>query len=794
MSVQLILLRPVPGKTPDAKPKTAHRFTRPPIEAISHRELFENVEKYVAKIAPEDRWNVFYTVANCAPGEIRKFLSQDILGFDIDHIDPTRTEEYVDVVSEFVGIPSDLFTVVLSGNGLHFLFQLNYQIQIDQLPGLQIHYKECLAKLTQSLKKENLPGKFDMILDTGRILRLPYTENRKPGQASKMSKTLQVNFTAHPLDLTALSGLPDIPVEDTLDETEYRGPDRPTDDEGILNGCEFLKWARDHGDEVKEPAGYAALSILPRLRGGRPLAKEYIARWTHSSSIAQWDADEKIDQALSASRPRTCKSINLHYGECQKCPYNGKVKSPISIQGPHFIPTETTGFYDLIHEKGGIKRVPNYTDLHKVFLRDTHYHYQARGKTLWTYAQTHYSELSEAEVKNFAETRMDPPPKENMRMEFLSKVKANRIKSPDDLEAFWRDSTTGKINLSNGVWDVTTKKLLPHSPNYGFRYVLPYAYDESATSPRFDQFLEEITLGRKHYKDVILDAMAASLIPGYDLFDAGFWWFQGRGRNGKSKLLDLMRDLVGTPNAAVMDAASMEGDAGRFRMADLDSKLLCILEEVNEKSIGSRLMGVIKNISSGGTVPVERKGKDPYQMKSTAKLVFTANSTPILEDTAPAVKRRFIIVPFEMNLMDPNCPVVRDSQIGAKLRGELPGIFNRVLTALDALMTREEFYIPTESSERIERMIQASDSVAYWIAECLDTNAGESHRVSFKEAYDNYCQFTAGNEVSSKTFALRLADRLGHRGETRKLRIAGHPSPVLGFEGIALRPGDRAPY
>lgn len=791
--IQLIALRPQSGTAPGKKAKNFHRFTRPKIVAKNLADLFENIESYLAKLPADERWNIFYTVADCHPDKIRDFQKQEILAFDVDGVDHTRALDYVPVVASVLGIPDDQLTVVNSGNGLHFLVQLASPLKKTDISELQPHYKEIIEKMGRGLEEKNLPGKFDMIFDTGRILRVPFSINKKfkNGEwVTKQSSTLQVDFTAHTLDLKKLSGLPDVQPDDHIPEPEFRMMFGVTDDDAIMSGCEFLKWVVESPREVREPQGYAALSILARMKGGgaagRELAKSIAKTWTDSSSIRQWDLDEKIDKALQASGPRTCKNINLISDKCKTCPYNGEVKSPIGIVGPDFIRTESTGFYTvLIGGNGSVQRIPNYDDLLKAFEKEFKYFFQPQGKIVWGYTGTHYREITESEIKAFAEQKFDPAPKENMRQEFLAKVRANNLRTSEECQDFWA-SSTGLVNLKNGVLDLKTKELKPHSEEYGFRYVLPYEYQPTARAPRFEQFLDEITLGKKHFRDVILDAMGAVLLPGYSQHNAGFWWFQGTGWNGKSALLNTLRELYGgTHNVITMDAPSLEGDAGRFRMADLDGKLLCILEEVNEKKLGSRLLGVLKNITAGGFVQVERKGRDPYQMVSTAKFIMTANAAPVLEDTSDAIARRMIPVPFRLNLMDEKCPVKHDPALEFKLKAELPGIFVLALQSAHRLLERHHLLNPKESREIFEEIRRSSDSVRDWAMDNLDATGCMDHKVPAKELYDAYVSSGVDYPVSTQSFGRRLRDMYGEKVNSRNGRLG---SQVIKFwHGLRLK-------
>jgi len=54
----------------------------------------------------------------------------------------------------------------------------------------------------------------------------------------------------------------------------------------------------------------------------------------------------------------------------------------------------------------------------------------------------------------------------------------------------------------------------------------------------------------------------------------------------------------------------------------------------------------LKKLVTGETLLVERKGKDPFEIKNFGKLIFSANEIPRVNDTSVGLSRRLIIVPF----------------------------------------------------------------------------------------------------------------------------------------------------
>lgn len=754
MAVHFILLRDRASADPGAKASKQHRWTKDHVQARSVKDLFENAEAYVSKLRPDERWNIYYSVFNSTADQLREFVSQDVLAFDFDGVDHSKADDYILAMSDVMGIPDDEFTVVNSGNGLHFIFQMTQEFKKEDIAPLQVHYKELLKIIGARFKAENLPtSKLDMILDTARILRVPFSENRKPDKGIKQCRPLQINFTPHDIDLRKLSGLPTVSEEEQLSVRDVKRRYSLTDNKGIFEQCQFMNWAKNSPQEVREPTGYAALSIAARMQDGRDVAKELIKSWTNSSSIAQWDADEKIDQALSNSGPRTCEGINKHYGKCSSCPLFGKVTSPITIQGPDFIRTEGTGFHDIVPTEKGERLIPNPHDLRRFLERKAPYKV-VNKKLIYRWDGRQYARLSDMFLPHFAENHFNPHVTTSMIDEFT-----NVVTRYNCVEADWfAETSTGFVNFQNGALEWASGQLHEASAVRGFRYVLPFEYDPNAQAPRWERFLHDVFDG---------DLERATLIEefiGYCLSNDPLWKQKalillGAGSNGKSTLINVLHRLAGKGNFSVVKV-------DRFNeptfVQQLDGKLFNISGETPRK--GFEESAGIKELIGGDHVTARELYGTPYTFQNRAKIVFACNEIPRTVDNTHGFYRRFWIVEFNRTFTDAEA----DTGINEALAQELPGIFNRVYRAYTTARGRKAFTEPKSSQEALEALREEMDVVGSWIADHVTAAPGG---------------FVANSEVYAAFFASMEAT--GNRGATfgwNSQRLAGRIRKM--FPGI----------
>jgi P4 family phage/plasmid primase-like protien len=784
------------------------------VQAPTLTDLFTDLESYVAKIPVEDRWDMYYSLAETRTprkrdkrGEDRgawakeNWLRQEALAWDIDAVlvdDLHKAEAYSEVMAEFVGCEPHEMSIIMTGHGFHFLFFLGTPIEdFGYFEKNRRFYKAGLEEISKKLRARGLSGKPDpAVFDLARILRLPGTENRKR-EPHVVARTLQLSLVKHSINLAEILGLPVVEDDDALSDSEVAQIHRAIDVETVLSGCQFLAWTRDHAEDVKEPEGYAALSILGRFPDQQKTAREYYARWKNSSSLMRAEPGRKIEQAVAASGPRTCQSIHATWAQgpgCATCPHFGKVKSPILITGKDFIATEGDGFYHLIRDKKGQvkERRPAYDDLLKAFVKEKHYFSQPETEQIWAWTGTHYRREFELSVKGWCESKMDPKPQTNIRNEFYNKITVNQLKPQSEFEPLFQ-ATIGKINMRNGVLDVKTRTLSPHSPQYGFKYVLPYDYDASAVAPKFQEFLSTLMLGRQELIDALLDFLGYCLWPGYEGVEPAFWWLAGGGSNGKSRFIEMAEKMLGGIDNSVHLKPRNFKDTDRFALGNLDGKLLCVVEEVNEKFLGDDMLGVLKDLCSGGTISVEAKGKPHWDMKNTAKFVFTSNKQPVLEDTTQGLQRRFIVVPFDMDFEKAGSK--KDPQIVSKMIHELPGILNLALAALDRMVERGYKPLITEASRReLENMVLASDSVERWARERLLVTDNEDDFTPTKELYYDYERFMEGEgKVSRNTFTGRMRKKVHERFRDRQQKKFGGVVH-RGFFGVKLLSPSDLPY
>lgn len=736
-----------------------HIFFKPKANSIP--DLFQNLDKYLGLIPQEERWNLHYTLARCHENT-RVFIDQTTIPFDLDEIDTTRLDAYCAVMEDVLQVKASDMGIVFSGRGLHFIVETAQTFTSEEeLTSYRPAYKVVVDRINKKLKDVDLPGKADpLVLRKSGTLRLPGTDNRpfpnaKPKDIFEPKKAYAINANIQTtnFNLLAFAGM----QTDSIPAQTIRSFPRP-DTNYVLEECNFLKWNFEKPWEVSEGEWYAALSIVGHLENGRDLAHQMSKgdgeRYDYAAT------DSKLTQAMDSSGPRTCANIDTLSDKCKSCKHFGQITSPIMLRGPDFIKTIDTGFWIMVpDDKGGMKPSrPAYEDLRRYFQKKYRYITLPSGH-VYVWSETRWIEMEEAFIKSFAQDNFNPPPSESQAKEFLALIRRTNLRKGDWFET----STDGKINLSNGVLHLDTMELEPHDPKYGFRYCLAHGLDKEATCPRFDQFMREVTIGRKELVDVLMEYIA------YAFAGMPYKWHKvlllsGEGSNGKSTLINILKKLAGTEAYSSLMLNELQQE---YKRSMLLNKLFNVAEETPVKSLDDT--SYFKILTAGGSYTARNPHEKPITISSNrTKFIMACNELPDLNDFSDGLARRLIIVPFEAKFEGKSMDVDLDQ----KLEAELPGILNRVIEAYQRLNLQRGFTQSEVVKEAIDQYKTMQNSVATWISENVEIKDDkDQYETSTKlyQAYAEFCKTLSARPVTQTKFGVEVRRKTGSQTVVKKL-------------------------
>lgn len=305
------------------------------------------------------------------------------------------------------------------------------------------------------------------------------------------------------------------------------------------------------------------------------------------------------------------------------------------------------------------------------------------------------------------------------------------------------------INVKNGLYNVLEDTLSEHSPDYCSTVQLGVNYDKTADCPRFKAFLSDSMDGDMAQVGLIQEMLGYFLIPVN--YAQKCFIIVGAAGAGKSVLLSVLNDvLLGRKNVSNVSWQSLNE---RFKTAELFGKLANIFADLPTKNIDDN--GIFKALVGDDYLTVEKKNKNPFSFRSSARMLFSCNSIPKnYGDKSEGFYRRLIIIRFNRTVPQEK----RDPKLFEKLGAEADGIFRFALEGLHRLMKNDFRFSETQVNlDELERYREESDSVRSFVGEyCEVRRDGSVGSTELFLAYKRYCEESVLKPCSQKKFVQQL--------------------------------------
>jgi putative DNA primase/helicase len=334
------------------------------------------------------------------------------------------------------------------------------------------------------------------------------------------------------------------------------------------------------------------------------------------------------------------------------------------------------------------------------------------------------------------------------------------------------DADPWLFNCLNGTIDLRTGDLLKHDPANLISKLAPVEYDPQAEAPAWERFIGELFEGSEGVADF------ARRVVGYCLTGqtSEQVWFllHGAGSNGKSTLLDVLREVFGEygQQTAADTLLARRNESVPNDLARLQGARFVTAAESGE---GRRLDEArIKALTGGDPVSCRFLHREFFEFVPVLKLLFASNHKPRITGTDHAIWRRVRLIPFLHTWYAPHeqSEPKRDNELKAKLRAELPGILAwAVWGCLE--WQRTGLAEPRVVLAATEKYRGEMDTVGSFIEDCcemLDGVAGMSEAdvlvqgwyvasSDLYKAYTEWCKREGEEYETQKGLATKLAEK-----------------------------------
>lgn len=264
------------------------------------------------------------------------------------------------------------------------------------------------------------------------------------------------------------------------------------------------------------------------------------------------------------------------------------------------------------------------------------------------------------------------------------------------------------LNLENTRLDIRSGKCLEFTPDVIEFDRIPVTYDPSAYCADLDKMLNRVFCGDREVINLFEEMLGAVLLK-HNRYQKGFL-FYGSGSNGKSTILDLIKEFLGFTNYTTM---SIQEVTDRFNKAELENKLANIGDDVNNTTIKDT--GTLKKMISGDALSVEKKGGTPYTIIPFATHIYSCNTIPSTFDKSDGFYRRWIVIPFNAKLSPKDedyDPMIVDKITQPEA---LSYLLNIGLRGANRLINNGGFTEPQAVRDALENYKIDNSSVLTWI-------------------------------------------------------------------------------
>lgn len=248
------------------------------------------------------------------------------------------------------------------------------------------------------------------------------------------------------------------------------------------------------------------------------------------------------------------------------------------------------------------------------------------------------------------------------------------------------------ISVKNGLFHLEDKILLPHSLGFFTQHSLPFEYDQNATCPQWDAFLQSIWDDDQESIDA-LQEMFGYILSG-DTRQQKFFNIIGPRRSGKGTINKVLVSLFGQHNTVapqleeLCDTFGLQPWLGKPLASFTDARA----PERNRSAVVSQLLRIV----GGDTVTVNRKNKEAWSGYLPTRIIVYSNEALQLTENSNALTGRMLVLKMNKSFYDKE-----DTDLFNKLSTELAGIFNWAMAGLDRRLSRGGHFMQPQSGKQL---------------------------------------------------------------------------------------------
>jgi putative DNA primase/helicase len=336
-----------------------------------------------------------------------------------------------------------------------------------------------------------------------------------------------------------------------------------------------------------------------------------------------------------------------------------------------------------------------------------------------------------------------------------------KVQKPIPVVPSQLDQRVDVLPVRNGILNLKTAELMPHDPALLYTRHVPITYDPNADCPLFKEFL---AWGIKEDLEMFT---YMQMVMGYCLtgehHEQSFFMLFGPGSTGKSRLLKVVRNLVG-PYACELDKKHLMQkramQTADEHLARLRGARIATATEVGQMDRFDE--DLIKKLTGGEPINARFLMQNSFDFNPQFKLWVSGNFKPDIRDPGNSFWRRLKVIEFGETVTN------GDHTLDQKFEAELPGILNFALEGA-ALWYEKGLRTPKAVETSILEYRDDVDVVGKFLRECTIVTEDPTDKIGIKVLYEAYRSWEKKYQTwdtSLKAFGIELK----YRAEIRQKR------------------------
>jgi len=348
------------------------------------------------------------------------------------------------------------------------------------------------------------------------------------------------------------------------------------------------------------------------------------------------------------------------------------------------------------------------------------------NQEIWVYNGSYFEPLGQGILENRTGYYLDDLTTKKGKQEVVDFVRHYNYINREEL-----NPPIHLINLKNGVFNIETGELNPHTSGIYFTNELPIIYNPNAKIDKINTFFETVL----NLDDIptIQEWFGDCIIRNYNRKKALL--LVGATDTGKSKILGLLGLFLGLENTSNVSLHDICKD--KFAPVELYGKYANICGDIAEANL--RQIAMFLQTTGGDRIRGQQKYGKPFYFINYAKLVFSCNIIPDTEVKDDAYYNRWIVIECS-NQFDEE---TKNQNILEEIstEEELSGLFNWALEGWKRLNENGGYTHYRDLEEVKEYMQKGKNPIREFIDTYIVSNPGSVVKKEYVyKCYVSFCK------------------------------------------------------